>query len=89
MKRYYANILLRLAFRIFRRYHEQLPKELNQVIWGEITRKHGRDHYTANEYSGFDPHCSTCVRELEEARERQEMVGRWLKGVALNKRGEK
>ena len=80
MNRRYANILLRLAFRIFRRYHGQLPKEVNGIIWGEMTRKHGRDHYTANEYSGFDPECSTCVRELEEDRTNQETVKRWLKG---------
>jgi len=80
MKRWFANLMLRWAFRIFRRYHDQLPKELNGIIWGEMTRKYGRDHYTANEHSGFDPLCSTCVRELEEERARQETVRRWLKG---------
>jgi hypothetical protein len=79
MKQRYANILLRLAFRIFRRYHGQLPKELNGIIWGEMTRKY-KGHYMENRYSDFDPLCSTCVRELEEERARQETVKRWLKG---------
>ena len=80
MKRWYANLMLRLAFRAFRRYHKYLSKEINEIIWGEITRKHGRDHYTANGYSGFDPECSTCVRELEEDRERQARMQKWLSG---------
>lgn len=80
MKRWFANLLMRWAFRVFRCYHEQLPTELNEIIWGEMTRKVSRDHYTANDYSGFDPTCSTCVRELEEDRASQEIVRRWLKG---------
>lgn len=78
MKRRYANILLRLAFRIFRRYHGQLPKELNGIIWGEMTRPYARNH--AEAWSGFDPLCSTCVREMEEEKANQETVKRWLKG---------
>lgn len=73
MKRWFANLMLRLAFRIFRRYHDQLPKELNGIIWGEITRD-------PNYVSNFDPNCSTCVREAEEDRASQLTVQRWLKG---------
>jgi hypothetical protein len=80
MNRRYANILLRLAFRIFRRYYGQLPKELNGIIWGEMTRKYRRERYTANNYSDFDPNCSTCVRELEKDRASRATVERWLKG---------
>jgi hypothetical protein len=80
MKKYFANLMMRLAFRVFRRYHNYLSSEINSIIWGEITRKHGRDHYTANDYSGFDANCSTCVRELEEERARQETIQKWLKG---------
>lgn len=76
MKRWYANYLLRLAFRIFRRYHNQLPKELSGIIWGEIRRKPDYDELSHD----LDPTCSTCMRELEEDRERQEIVRRWLKG---------
>lgn len=78
MKRWYANFLLRWAFQVFRRYHDQLPKELNGIIWGEMTRKYKQDHHATSGY--FDPLCSTCVRESEEERERQEMVRRQLKG---------
>ncbi len=80
MKRWLANYLLRWAFRVFRRYHEQLPSELNGIIWGEITRKPEKDYFTIHHPSMFDPNCSTCVRELEEDRATQETVRRWLKG---------
>lgn len=82
MKKYLANLMMRLAFRVFRRFHDYLPEEVTKegIIWGEITRKYGRDHYTANDYSGFNPNCSTCVRELEEDQARQETINRWLKG---------
>lgn len=82
MKRWYANLLMRWAFRVFRRYHDLLPSEVTRdgLIWSEIRRKYRRDHYTANSYSGFDPTCSTCVRELEEDRARQQTIQRWLKG---------
>lgn len=84
MKRWFANLLLRLAFRIFRRYHDQLPKELNGIIWGEIRRrdKPAKDNSRLFcwEGKGADALCSTCVREAEEDRERQEIVRRWLKG---------
>ncbi len=78
MKRWFANYLLRWAFRVFRRYHDQLPAELNGIIWGEMTRPYARDHTEA--WPSFDPCCSTCVRELEEERARQQAVRRWLKG---------
>jgi hypothetical protein len=82
MKRWFANYLLRLAFRIFRRYHDQLPSEVTKegIIWGEIRRKPKKDYFTIHHPSMFDPNCSTCVRELEEDRARQETVKRWLKG---------
>jgi len=83
MNRRYANILLRLAFRIFRRYHGQLPKEVNGIIWGEMTRKaEPTKDYLAFYHpdSGYDPACSQCVSEFEEDRANQETVKRWLKG---------
>lgn len=74
LKRWFANLLLRLAFRIFRRYHEQLPKEIRPIIWGEI----GRDpDYISKP---CEPGCSMCVREAEEDWERQQTFQRWLKG---------
>lgn len=76
MKRRFANYLLRLAFRIFRRYHKALPKEIDGIIWGEITR----DPNYIPEHHNFDSACSTCVRELEEDRARQRTIQRWLKG---------
>jgi hypothetical protein len=78
MKQRYANILLRLAFRIFRRYHGQLPKELNGIIWAEMTRKPEPIGRFCSEGDGGL--CSMCVRELEEDRANQETVRRWLKG---------
>jgi hypothetical protein len=80
MKRWFANLLLRLAFLIFRRYHEQLPKELNEIIWGEITRKNLNPQLAHVADIGFDPNCSTCQSELEEDRARQQTIKRWLKG---------
>lgn len=83
MKRWFANYLLRLAFRIFRRYHDQLPKDLNEIIWGEMTRKpEPMKDYLAFYHpgSGYDPACSQCVREWQEDRANQETVTRWLKG---------
>jgi len=80
MNRRYANILLRLAFRIFRRYHGQLPKELSGILWAEIRRKPIHGSAWDAGHSDFDPECSTCVRELEEDRANQETVKRWLKG---------
>jgi hypothetical protein len=83
MNRRYANILLRLAFRIFRRYHGQLPKELNGIIWGEMTRKPEPvklDSEIAWCAEGNGGLCSMCMRELEEDRANQETVKRWLKG---------
>lgn len=82
MKRWFANCLLRWAFRIFRRYHEQLPKELNEIIWGEMTRK----SKPAKDYSGLfcaeseNGLCSMCVSELEEDQQRYATIERWLKG---------
>lgn len=76
MKRWYVNLMLRLAFRVFRRYHAYLSPEINTIIWGEITRKRDYDELSHD----LDPTCSTCVRELEEDRERQEKIKRWLKG---------
>jgi hypothetical protein len=80
MNRRYANILLRLAFKIFRRYHGQLPKELNGIIWAEIRRDPNYVPSCVGTLQEFDPECSTCVRELEEDRANQETVKRWLKG---------
>lgn len=83
MKRRFTNYLLRLAFRIFRRYHEQLPKELNGVIWGEMTRKpkpvklDSELLFCAEGNGGL---CSMCLAEIEEDRANQETVRRWLKG---------
>lgn len=79
MKRWFANLLLRLAFRIFRRYHKALPKEVNEIIWGEITRD-PKKVFTGHGSGGFNPDCSTCVREAEEDRDRQTTMQRWLSG---------
>jgi len=74
MKQRCANILLRLAFRIFRRYHKMLSKEIKEIIWGEISRN-------PDYVPGLcEPNCSMCVREAEEDRERQRLFQRWLKG---------
>jgi len=74
MKRWYANYLLRWAFRVFRRYHKALPKEIKEIIWGEVSRN-------PDYVPGLcEPNCSTCVREAEEDQERQRLFQRWLKG---------
>ena len=75
MKRWYANLMLRRAFRVFRKYHDLLPKELNGIIWGEMTRKPGQTDYTPCE-----PGCSMCATEAEEDRERQAQMQKWLSG---------
>jgi hypothetical protein len=82
MKRWFANCLLRLAFRIFRRYHGQLPKELNGIIWGEMTRKEKPAKDDSGRFcsEGNGGLCSMCLRELEEDREQYAKVERWLKG---------
>jgi len=80
MKRYFANLILRLAFRIFQRYHEQLPKELNGIIWGEMTRRSEppKDYSEmwCIEREGEKRLCSMCLSELEEDRANQETVKR-------------
>lgn len=82
MKRWYANLLMRWAFRVFRRYHGYLPESVTKegIIWGEITRRPDYVPSCIRTLQDFDPNCSTCVRELEEDRASQEKIKRWLKG---------
>ncbi len=82
MKRWFANYLLRWAFQVFRRYHGQLPKELNGIIWSEMTRKSEplKDYselFCSESENGL---CSMCVSEFEEDQASYATVQRWLKG---------
>jgi len=83
MKRWFANYLLRWAFRVFRRYRDQLPKELNGIIWGEMTRKSEppKDYSEMRCVENEGGLCSMCLRELEEDQVSHTTVQRWLNGA--------
>jgi hypothetical protein len=85
LKQYLANLMMRLAFRVFRRFHDYLPEAVTKegIIWGEITRRPKPIKLDSEIVWCLDSDgrlCSTCVRELEEDRARQETIKRWLKG---------